>query len=262
MGERTKIQWTDRTFNPWWGCTRVGPGCDHCYAEAFDKRTGGAHWGSGTARRRTSAKNWTEPWKWNAEAERSGERPWVFVASMADVFDNEVDPQWRADLWDAIRQTPLLRYQLLTKRIGNVPKMLPPGWPLGFEHVGIMATIVTADEMERDAPKLSRVKELGTTWTGISYEPALEAIDFASVETDWLIVGGESGAGARPFDIEWARSAVSQAGARGIPVFVKQLGTVWARKRHANDHKGGNWHEWPADLRVRQMPATQPGGAP
>jgi protein gp37 len=112
MGENSTISWTDHTFNPWIGCTNVGPGCDHCYAETLmDTRHGRVHWGSGQQRSRT--KTWDEPRRWNRKAAKTGYCPRVFCASLADVFDNEVEPSWRDDLWQLIRETPLLRWQLM-----------------------------------------------------------------------------------------------------------------------------------------------------
>jgi protein gp37 len=111
------------------GCTKVSPGCDHCYAESdFDHRKHRVKWGAGMPRSRTTS-TWHNPVKWNREAAATGYRPRVFCASLADVFDNEVDPQWRADLWALIRETPLLRWMVLTKRIGNVARMVPADWP-------------------------------------------------------------------------------------------------------------------------------------
>ena len=119
MAENTKIEWADHTFNPWMGCTKISPACDNCYAaDMMDTRYGRVRWGSGEPRVRT--KDWSKPRKWNRDAEKSGERPFVFCASLADVFDNEVDPAWRADLFDLIDDTPNLIWLLLTKRIGNV----------------------------------------------------------------------------------------------------------------------------------------------
>jgi protein gp37 len=109
MAEQSKIEWTDHTFNPWEGCQRVAPECDHCYAENRDQRfTGGIHWGPKAPRRRTSAQNWNKPRRWNAQAEAfratHGRRQRVFCASLADVFDNAVDTSWREDLWALIRE--------------------------------------------------------------------------------------------------------------------------------------------------------------
>ena len=126
MAENSKIEWTDHTFNPWMGCMKVGPGCDGCYAEnLMDHRYGRVRWGAGEPRVRTSTANWRKPVQWNRDASgRDGDRPFVFCASLADVFDNEVDPLWRADLFALIDATPNLVWLLLTKRIGNVMKMV------------------------------------------------------------------------------------------------------------------------------------------
>jgi SAM-dependent methyltransferase len=106
MGADSKIEWTDHTFNPWWGCTKVSPGCDHCYAEALAKRYGHNVWGAGNQRRVMSQKHWQEPFKWNERARKAGRVDRVFCASMADVFDNEAPEQWRMALWQVIRGTP------------------------------------------------------------------------------------------------------------------------------------------------------------
>jgi protein gp37 len=126
MSENSKIEWTDHTFNPWEGCQKVSPGCDHCYAETRNARFAGGtaiNWGPGAPRRRTSPANWRKPPQWNkTHAEffaAHGRRQRVFCASLADVFDNAVDEQWRADLFALIRATPNLDWLLLTKRIGK-----------------------------------------------------------------------------------------------------------------------------------------------
>nr|WP_290369612.1 DUF5131 family protein [Cupriavidus laharis] len=128
MSQNSKIEWTDHTFNPWSGCTKVSPGCDHCYAEAMmDTRLHQVQWGPGAQRRRTSVANWRKPLQWNrSHAEffaQHGRRQRVFCASLADVFDNAVDPGWRLDLLQLIADTPNLDWLLLTKRIGNAHAM-------------------------------------------------------------------------------------------------------------------------------------------
>ena len=131
MAENSKIAWTDHTFNPWIGCTKVGRGCDGCYAEVWDARYGGAlgspHWGPGAPRRRTTVQNWNKVRRWERDAKASGQRPRVFCASLADVFDNEVPHEWRADLWALIADCPSLDWIIVTKRVGNVAKMAPIG---------------------------------------------------------------------------------------------------------------------------------------
>ena len=119
MAENSKIEWCHHTFNPWTGCTKIGPGCDHCYAEGWAKRSGIVQWGPGAERRRTSEANWRQPVKWNAEAERLGVRYRVFCASLADVFDNEVPADWRADLFDLIAKAVKLDGRGVTNRMGN-----------------------------------------------------------------------------------------------------------------------------------------------
>lgn len=152
MAEKTGISWTDSTFNPWIGCTKVGPGCDLCYAEALmDKRWHRVQWGSGA--------NWKQPLLWEKEHEAfmlaHGRRRRVFCASLADVFDNEAPPQWRGELWALVKATPHLDWLILTKRIGNVAGMAPAeGLP---SNVWLGATMVNQPEWDRDARKLLAV---------------------------------------------------------------------------------------------------------
>lgn len=268
MAETTGIAWTDATFNPWLGCTKVGPGCDHCYAEALDKRHrwgGATHWGAGVSRMRTSEANWRKPLTWQRYAEKGispdgktwiNRSPRVFCASLADVFDNEVPDEWRADLWRLIRATPALTWLLLTKRIGNVAKMHPGG---EYQNVWIGATIVNQEEADRDVPKLL---EVPAAVRFVSYEPALGPVDWTKFPgIDWIIVGGESsqGAKARPFVIEWAWNTISQSRVIGATPFVKQLGSNRRDSRglmwgNFKDHAGADPTEWPEDLRVQEFP--------
>ena len=114
MAEETGIAWTDSTFNAWIGCTKVGPGCEGCYAHVLDARYrwgGAAHWGAGVPRHRTSPGNWHKPIEWNARAAKTGKRWLVFCSSLSDVFDNEAQEKWRADLFALIRATPALTWQ-------------------------------------------------------------------------------------------------------------------------------------------------------
>jgi protein gp37 len=124
MGENSAISWTHHTFNPWVGCSKISPACEHCYAESWAKRAGFPGLWSDGERRRTSAANWAAPLKWNRMAAEAGTRARVFCASLADVFDNVVPEGWRADLFRVIRQTPNLDWLLLTKRIGNAATMI------------------------------------------------------------------------------------------------------------------------------------------
>ncbi len=262
MAENSKIEWTDHTFNPWIGCTKVGPGCDHCYAEQrMDTRLHRVQWGPGQPRQRT--KTWGDPVKWNKQhgaffAEH-GRRQRVFCASLADVFDNEVDPAWRAELFALIAGTPNLDWLLLTKRIGNVAAMLEaPGMQKVFpSNARIGATIVNQPEYDRDIGKLLRLDVPNF----LSVEPMLGVIDMrlggASMpdysehrplprSVEWVIVGGESGPGARPMHPDWAGSLMQQCRQAGVAFMMKQMGGV-RDKRGALD-------DLPEDLRVREFP--------
>lgn len=187
MGDNTNIEWCDHTFNPWEGCQNVGPGCDNCYAENRNARWNkgvAVNWGPGAPRRRTSVANWKRPLAWNAAAdafaEANGNRKQrVFCSSLADVFDNAVDPSWRADLFDLIDKTPNLDWLLLTKRIGNVGGMLAQ---MGRDHlpphVWLGATIVNQTEADRDIPKLLAAP---ATIRFLSMEPLLGPVDLTQI---------------------------------------------------------------------------------
>lgn len=295
MAETTKIAWTRSVFNSWIGCTKVGPGCDNCYAEVQDSRKrweGKVHWGVGVPRYRTSVSNWKQVERWNKLAEieqRTGvltsKSDWtgrigfwpVFCASLADVFDNEVEELWRCHLFQLIERTPNLSWLLVTKRIGLANNLAPAKWlRLGFpENVRIMITVVNQAEADRDIPKLLVLN----CKNGISYEPAIGPVDwepFLQYEplhenykmtfdmtewrgVEWIIIGGESTQGshkARPFNIEWARDTVAKGNAAGVPVFVKQLGSsaYGLLELPTKDRAGADPSEWPEDLRVREFP--------
>ena len=137
MAENSNISWCDHTFNPWIGCQKVSPGCDSCYAEALmDTRFGKVQWGPEGERKLTSDANWRKPLTWNRKAATAGERPRVFCASLADVFDNQAPQAWRRRLWSLILDTPNLDWLLLTKRPQNISKMMPWNWldPGGVEE--------------------------------------------------------------------------------------------------------------------------------
>lgn len=239
MAENSKIAWTDNTFNPVWGCAKVGPGCDNCYAEAQANRFGN-WWGVGNARREFGEKHWNEPLKWNRQAEKTGKRIKVFCASMADVFDKNWPEGTRERLWDLIRNTPHLDWQLVTKRIGNAKKMLPPDWGNGYPNVWLLITVVNQEEVDRDIPKLLDVP---AAVRGLSIEPQLGPITFRWAKwsgwndgsgatnnqydglrmLDWVICGAESGSKRRPFELDWARSLRNQCQAAGTAFFLKQI---------------------------------------
>lgn len=230
MAENSKIEWTDHTFNPWMGCTKVSPGCDHCYAEALmDTRYGKVQWGPHGERVRTAPANWRKPRQWAKAARESGARPRVFCASLADVFDNQVPVQWRSDLFDLIASTPELDWLLLTKRPQNVGRMMPAGEWL---NVWLGTTCCDRSEYERNWDAL---RHANAAVHFISYEPALGPLTMfpfphrlagdepGKLLPDWIICGGESGHGAREMDAEWSRALLKECAWHNVAFFMKQM---------------------------------------
>lgn len=209
MAENTKIEWTDHTWNPWIGCTEVGPACDHCYARTLmADRFGMVLWGLGNDRLKTSTANWRDPYKWNRVAMEDGTIATVFCLSLGDIWYNEVDPLWRRQAFKVMRETQNLLYLLLSKRIGNAEKMcdLLAGCEPLPRNAALGATMATQEEWDRDLPKLKQAaKNLGARFSFASVEPMLGPIDAHGKLPDWVIVGGESGPNARPMHPDWAR---------------------------------------------------------
>jgi protein gp37 len=256
MGAVTKIEWCHHTFNPWWGCTQVSPLCDHCYAMMLDARWfKRVHWGPRARRRYFGDEYWDQPLKWDRRATAAGCRRRVFCASMADIFDNRADPAQRERLWQLIRRPPSLDWLLLTKRIGNAPRMLPGDWGRGYPNVWL---ILSADQaaLKRDVPKLASIPAIVH---GVSIEPQLAPLRLGRIAglLQWVINGGESGAGARPFHLEWARSLAAECRGAAIPIFIQRLGSrphEHGLPLRLRDAAGRDWGEWPADLRRREFP--------
>jgi protein gp37 len=222
MAENSKIEWTTHTFNPWTGCTKVSAACDGCYAEAWAKRSGHVEWGPHGERRRT--KTWGNPVKWNRGAEGASDRPRVFCASLADVFDNHktILPEWRGDLWALIEATPNLDWLLLTKRPQNIARFIPAGWrdhgcP---ENVWLGTTVESQEEYDRRVQHLKAVK---ARVRFLSMEPLLGDVDMGDMSgLNWIITGGESGANYRPVNPDWFRTLRDQCARAGVPFLFKQ----------------------------------------
>jgi protein gp37 len=250
MGDATTISWSQATWNPWIGCQKVSPGCDACYAEAWDARfEGGVHWGPGAPRRRTSPANWRKPYRWDRLAREAGVRTRVFCASLADVFDNAVDPQWRRDAAVVIRDTPHLDWMLLTKRIGNVQAMVDDAFGGALpDNVWLGASVVTQAEADRDVRRLLAVSA-AVRW--LSMEPLLERVVVDPDEMarlDMVVVGGESGPRARHMSLDWARDLLRQARVGGTAFHFKQM----SEADRPRDY--GDLDAFPEDLRVRELP--------
>jgi protein gp37 len=274
----TSIEWTDFTFNPWWGCSKVSAGCANCYAEKMGARFG-VRWGKGGDRRLASQKYWRQPERWNAAAKKAGKVARVFCASMADVFEDGIDEAWRRSLWATMRDTPWLDWQVLTKRPENFEKYLPEDWPAMHPNVWLGVSVENQEAADRRIPILLRT---AAAVRFVSAEPLLGPVDLErggwtflrplrpppgskgghQRGLDWVIVGGESGRGARSFEVRWAEDLRDQCRASGVAFFLKQLGADprWARAgcspTHSASGKGGDAEQWPESLRVREFPAV------
>lgn len=283
--DNSKIEWTDHTFNPWWGCMKVSAGCKNCYAEALDKRWDGGNWGPDSNRRPMGENYWKQPLKWD-KAAAAGVRSKVFCASMADVFEGNPDtlPHLQR-LFFLINQTPNLIWQLLTKRPENIMELVPSWW---IKH-GFPPNVWIGTSVENQAAADTRIPHLLKVPAAVRFlscEPLIGPLDLREYMTltdnnrwgtelsekrgwgyddwsggfagpgsniydpksgiDWVIAGGESGHGARPAHPDWFRSLRDQCAAAGVPFFFKQGSKDWP------DYK--NYDAFPNDLKIRQFP--------
>jgi len=322
------ITWTDRTWNPVRGCSRISPGCVNCYAETIAARFSAgpeySGWESGDkletpaqpfhlyVARNKSGSKWTgkvdliedkllEPLSWRKPCR-------VFVNSMSDLFHENLPDEAIDRVFAVMALTPHITYQVLTKRADRMQKYfekthqgcpdeqgrtltlpkklcirdamnalgkgfhLAPDWPLPNVWLG-----VSVEDQQRADERIPDLQATPAAVRFISQEPQLERIVHKSLDgIDWLIIGGESGPGARPFDIEWARSSIRQSREAGVAPFFKQAGArpyteqvvnsgfshFGVRKEQGKtlygitpkDRKGGDMAEWPEDLRVREFP--------
>lgn len=279
MAENSKIAWTQGmrqdgniipgyTFNPWWGCVKVSQGCRECYAATFAKRTGHSVWGVDAPRRFFGAKHWDEPYKWAIEAEKAKERRKVFVGSMCDWAETHRNPgiqdemnKAREKLGYLIKTTPMIDYLLLTKRIEDAGAYLammfygstPPNVWIG----------TTCEDQEMADERIPHLLRIDAKVLFISVEPQIGPVNLGLLGTipasisprysgvyeriHWVIVGGESGAKCRPFDLSWARSLRDECKKAGVAFFMKQLGGF--------PNKRDGLEDFPPDLQIRQYPS-------
>lgn len=273
MSTSTAIQWTDRSWSPWIGCTKVSPGCANCYAEKYDRRWAGKlgiHWGKGNPRRAMSESHWALPRRWNKAAVGSVK---VFP-SLCDPFDQEVDLSWKIEFWRLVWSTPKLTWLILTKR----PERFEHDWgdmirarvvALGSGLPNNVWLGVSVEDQKRADERIPMLLDIPAGVRFLSVEPMLEPANLreyltgaynASSRPSWVIFGGESGPKARPCNVDWIRDGVRQCKAADVAVFVKQLGArpysgrkircEWGMKHP----KGGDPSEWPEDLQVREFP--------
>ena len=249
MGAKTDIAWTDATWNCHQGCRKVNEDCKHCYMERDKKRYGqdplDVH--------RSADVTFRLPLKLKAPQR-------VFVCSWSDFFIEEADA-WRSEAWDIIRRCPHLTFQIPTKRPERILSCLPPDWGAGWDHVHLGVSAGHQKSWDTFVPILQAVPA-ALRW--VSIEPQTEEIRPTAATLKgigWIVIGGESGGmEARPFNPEWARLLNACAWAVGARVFVKQMGSAWARANSADKRgAGANPSEWPADLRIREFPEVPHG---
>lgn len=249
MGEHSHIEWTDHTFNPWWGCMKVSDGCKNCYADTLDNRYhhNNRHWGPNSPRKPMSEAYWRQPFKWDEDARKSGIKAKVFCASMADVFEDHPDViEWRLRLFRVIENTPNLIWQLLTKRPENIRNYVPGKWLLETWPPNVWIGTSVENQSVADE-RILRLLEVHAKVHFISCEPLLGMLDIAKwlkpvqcqyvdnpregyslPPVNWVICGGESGPKARPMHPDWARLLRDQCKAAGVPYFFKQWGAYLA----------------------------------
>lgn len=261
MAANTLIAWADHTYNHWIGCTQVSRACDACYAKAdFQDRRGRVSWGPGQPRSRTKTEG--DLLRWNRAHDAffavHGRRQRVFINSLADVFDNEVPDEWRAQIWALCEQNRNLDKLIPTKRIGNVKRMvpahwlLPGGWPADVRLGITVEDQAVADRdviklLEIDCPNFISAEPLlgPLDLTGEYLKAKLGAYPFKGLGSehrtrlidliDWVIVGGESGPMARPMHPNWARDLRDQCLEAGTAFFFKQWGGWWPICQHGPD---------------------------
>lgn len=233
MSERSAIEWTDSTWNPWYGCTKVSPGCAHCYM--FREQT---MYGRNPEIVTRSKTKFNDPLRW-----KEGRR--VFTCSWSDWFHEAADP-WRDEAWEIIRRTPQHTYQILTKRPERIREHLPADWGEGYRNVWLGTSV----ENQRHAFRAGVLAGIPARVRFVSAEPLLGPVDLTGLYRsevpdwhgareiiplhwiDWVIVGGESGPKARAMDETWARSLRDQCFGASVAFFLKQLGGV-------RDKRGG-----------------------
>lgn len=227
MSQKTGIEWTEATWNPWMGCTKVSAGCDNCYMFTEQRR-----YGHDPEVVRRSKTKFPDPLKWR-------EPKLIFTCSWSDWFHKDADP-WRDEAWEIIRATPHHTYQILTKRPGRIFRHLPADWGEGYPNVWLGTSV----ENQAAAFRAWRLGDIPARVRFLSCEPLLGPIDFWHPEgkndgnasaldrIHWLIVGGESGAGCRPMEIDWVRRLQMQSSATGTAFFLKQLGGCPDKRGH------------------------------
>jgi protein gp37 len=249
MGDRSGIEWTEATWNPTTGCDRISPGCDNCYALKLAKRLkamGNPKY-QNDGDERTSGPGFgltlhedalTQPLRWRSPRV-------IFVNSMSDLFHESVPDGFIRRVFEVMAQTPRHTYQVLTKRSHRLRALAPSlDWPPNV-------WMGTSVESDRYTFRIDHLRDVPAAVRFLSLEPLLGPVPSLDLDgIQWVIIGGESGFKARPMEVEWVRSIMTDAANAKTAVFVKQMGSVGYTR------KGGDMSEWPVDLRVRDLPSA------
>ena len=251
------IEWTDETWNPVTGCSRISPGCDNCYMFALyprlkAMRVPGYDAGPDVVQLQSDRLN--SPLSWSKPRR-------VFVNSMSDAFHRDVPDHYLLSMFQIMKQSiddAGHVFQILTKRPGRVvawwkehSSYFPDGWP---ENIWLGTSV----ENQKYAPRLTVLARVPAPVRFVSVEPLLGPVDLTAWLSDgslsWVIVGGESGKRARIMDLKWVDALKSQCEDTSVPLFIKQLGTLWARAMDSSDAKGGSPADWPEGMASREYP--------
>lgn len=224
MGDVSKIGWTNATWNPWYGCTKVSAGCDNCYMFRWARRAGK----DPEVVTRAAWNTFNAPYRYQRKL-KPGQRELVFTCSLGDFFHRDADA-WREDAFEIIRKTPRLTYQVLTKRHGRVRRHLPTDWGCGWPHVWLGVSVEDGGWLRRARTLL----DVEAAVRFLSIEPLVSEVDPTELRAvlrdgiHWVIVGGESGGrgSVRPFVERDALAIVEACAAEGVACFVKQRGTI------------------------------------
>lgn len=244
MATKSKIEWTDTTWNPVRGCTKISPGCKHCYASAFAERFRGVpgHPYERGFDLRVVPDKLTEPLTWSGAN-------MVFVNSMSDLFHPEIPDSFVVQVAKVMMQANWHTYQVLTKRADRLESLLagPLHFAAGASHIWWG---VSVENVKHGIPRIKRLRRTAAAMKFLSIEPLLEdlgELDLGGL--DWVIVGGESGRSARPIQEEWVINVLRSCEKSKVPFFFKQWGGV-NKKKAGRELRGKTYDEFPE----RNMP--------
>lgn len=246
--KKTKIQWTDATWNPWHGCKKVSAGCKYCYMFRDKER-----YGQEPTTVLKSKTMFKVPLKWK-------EPKLVFTCSWSDWFIKEAD-EWRSEAWEIIKNTPHHTYQILTKRPERILEHLPDDWGDGYDNVWLGVSV----ESDKEKHRINTLADIPAKVRFISAEPLIDNLDLTNEKSilgekyHWIIIGGESGNEIgkykyRSAKLEWFEKLVQIGKQTNTKVFVKQLGTYLSKEMGLKDRHGGNIEEFPESLQIREFP--------